>query len=113
MTRAAERRGAMPIVRSLGRAAIWVGLLIGVAVTVNVLGIRAVGGAEAWAQWLKAHAGYFMAWRIVLYAVAIVLWRRLRVRLQQAGTGIEELARIRRVEIAAMLAVLVLEASNL
>ncbi len=113
MTKPAERRSALSIVRSLGRAAIWVGLLIGVAATVNVLGTRAVGGTEAWTQWLRAHAGYFMAWRIILYLVAIVLWRRLRVRLQQAGTGVDAVARVRRVEIAAVLAVLLLEASKL
>ncbi|TYD33898.1 hypothetical protein CEK63_13225 [Xanthomonas sontii] len=113
MTRPAERRGAKSVVRSLGRASIWVGLLIGMAVALNVLGIRAVGGADAWERWIKAHAGYFMAWRILLYALAILLWRRLRVRLRQACTSVEELARIRRVEIAGVLAVLLLEVSNL
>lgn len=113
MTKPAKRRGAMSIVRSVGSATIWIGLLIALAVAINVLGIRAVGGAAAWEQWLRAHAGFFLAWRILLYTVAILFWRRLGVRLQQAGAGVEELARIRRVEIAAVLAVLLLEASNL
>ncbi|OQP70617.1 hypothetical protein IB69_018150 [Xanthomonas citri] len=103
----------MLAMRSVGRATIWASLLIGVAVAINVQGIRAVDGAAAWEQWLKAHASFFMAWRIFLYTVAILLWRRLRIRLQQAGTGVEELDRIRRVEVVAVLAVLLLEAGNL
>nr|WP_244665536.1 hypothetical protein [Xanthomonas phaseoli] len=102
----------MSIVRSVGRATLWIGLLIGVAVAINALGIRAIGGAAAWEQWLKAHASFFMAWRIFLYTVAILLWRRLRVRLQQAGVGVEELARVCRMEVAAVLAVLFFELSN-
>ncbi|MDA8520380.1 hypothetical protein [Acidovorax sp. NCPPB 4044] len=113
MTWFGERRGARLVMRSVGRATIWVGLLIGVAVAINLLGIRAVGGAAAWEQWIKAHASFFMVWRIFLYTVAILMWRRLRIRLQRAGTGVEELGRIRRVEVAAVLAALLLEAGNL
>ncbi|MGW8274783.1 hypothetical protein [Xanthomonas axonopodis] len=54
-----------------------------------------------------------MAWRIFLYTVAILLWRRLRVRMRQDGTKIKELLRLRRVEIASVLAILLFETSNL
>lgn len=111
MTRPAERRGALSIVRSLGHAAIWVSLLIGVAFAINVLGIRAVGGAEAWEQWIKAHSGYLLAWRIVVYGCLACGWWRVRRNDSKKDRPLAELMRLRRAAIAAVAVILVGEIS--
>nr|WP_255626199.1 hypothetical protein [Xanthomonas sp. NCPPB 1067] len=99
--------------RRLGIALLWTVLAIGIAVAANLVGIRMLGGIEAWNHWLRAHAGYFVAWRLVLYGATAWGWRRLRIRNHQNAKNIDDLARIRRVEVATVLAVLLLEASNL
>ncbi|WP_372178574.1 hypothetical protein ACCQ23_10005 [Xanthomonas axonopodis pv. phyllanthi] len=102
----------IPLGRSLGRVAFWLGVLIAVTVAVNVLGIRLLGYIYTWNHWLRAYVGYFFAWRIMLYTGAAWVWRRLLTRLHQHGTSIEDLARACRIEVAAVLAILLLEASH-
>ncbi|MDA8454269.1 hypothetical protein M4R22_05800 [Acidovorax sp. GBBC 3334] len=87
--------------------------MIGIAVAVNLLGIRVLGGVDAWKQWLKADAGYFLTWRMALYAAAAGSWWRLRKRMRQNDTHAEEAPRLLRVEVASILAILLLETSNL
>ncbi|GKT24398.1 hypothetical protein [Acidovorax sp. SUPP3334] len=113
MTGRRGRRFAWLLNRRLGIAFLWMALVMGIAVAANLVGIRMLGGIEAWSQWLTAHAGYFFAWRLVLYGATAWGWRRLRICHHQNGKNSDELARIRRVEVATMLAVLLLEASNL
>ncbi|AVS92493.1 hypothetical protein C8246_12635 [Paracidovorax avenae] len=111
MTRPAERRGAMSIVRSLVHAAIWVGLLIAVAFAINVLGIRAVGSAEAWEQWIKAHAGHLLVWRISVYGCIAFGWWRIRRVDSKKDRPLADSMRIRRAVIAAMAIILIGEIS--
>lgn len=54
-----ERRLAWLLNRRLGIALMWMALAIGIAVAANLVGIRMLGGIEAWSHWLRAHAGYF------------------------------------------------------
>ncbi|WP_234385316.1 hypothetical protein [Paracidovorax avenae] len=98
----------MSIVRSLGHAAIWVSLLIGVAFAINVLGIRAVGGAEAWEQWIKAHAGSLLAWRIAVYAAIAGAWWWVR-RHDKAKSDLpdDHRRRLRRATLAAVATILI------
>ena len=88
-------------------------LLLVAAVAVNVVGIRIAGGIEGWQRWMDAHAGVFLAWRLLLYGVTVWGWlwmrRRLRAREPDRIAG----QRLLRVEIAAVVAVVALEASLL
>ncbi|AMR77728.1 MULTISPECIES: hypothetical protein [Betaproteobacteria] len=99
--------------RRVGLALLWTVPLLIAAVAVNMLGIRIAGGIEGWQRWMDAHAGVFLVWRLLLYGVTVWGWlwmrRRLRVREPDAVAG----QRLLRVEIAAVVAVVALEASLL
>ena len=97
----------------MGVALLWLALIIGIAVTVNVVGIRIVGGIDGWEHWLRAHSAHFLVWRHALYAVTAYGWWRMRVRLRQREPGPETHRRLLRVEIAAVVTVVLLEASQL
>ncbi|HHQ4822932.1 TPA: hypothetical protein ACSQZH_000720 [Pseudomonas aeruginosa] len=89
-----------------------VSLLIA-ATAVNVVGIRIAGGIEGWQRWMAAQSGAFLAWRLLLYAATAWGWlwmrRRLRAREPEHAAG----QRLLHAEIAAIVAVIVLEASLL
>lgn len=48
--------------------ALWSLMLLGVAFIVSVIGIEIAGDIDAWRQWLSQSAGYFLWWRMSLYA---------------------------------------------
>ncbi|MDD3673884.1 hypothetical protein [Thauera propionica] len=99
--------------RRVGLALLGTVLLLIAAVAVNVVGIRIAGGIEGWQRWMDSHTGAFLAWRLLLYAGTVWGWlwtrRRLRAREPDGVAG----QRLLRVEIAAVVALLVLEASLL
>lgn len=99
--------------RRVGLALLWTVLLLIAAVAVNVVGIRMAGSIEGWQRWMDTHTGAFLAWRLLLYAGTVWGWlwmrRRLRAREPDGVAG----QRLLRVEIAAVVALLVLEASLL
>jgi hypothetical protein len=99
--------------RRVGLALLWTVLLLIAAVVVNVAGIRMAGSIDGWQRWMDAHAGVFLAWRLLLYGATVWgwLWMRRRLRAREPN----EIAgqRLLRVEIAAIVAVLTLEASLL
>jgi hypothetical protein len=99
--------------RRVGAALLWTLLAIGMAVAVNLAGIHALGGIEGWERWLRAHTGHFFIWRLILYAATIYGWRWMRRRLRQREPDAEGHRRLRRLEIAAVLAFVALEASQL
>ena len=82
------------------------------AAVVNLVGIRMAGSIEGWHQWMRAHAGWFLAWRLLLYAVTVYgwLWMRRRLHAREPDGGARQ--RLLRVEIAAVLAVVALEVSR-
>ncbi|MFC4729455.1 hypothetical protein [Coralloluteibacterium thermophilus] len=82
------------------------------AVVVNLVGIRMAGSIEDWHQWMRAHAGWFLVWRLLLYAVTVYgwLWMRRRLHAREPDGGARQ--RLLRVEIAAVLAVVALEVSR-
>ncbi|MGS0516892.1 hypothetical protein ACQR5T_17755 [Xanthomonas oryzae pv. oryzicola] len=86
---------------------------IGIAVSANLIGIRMLGGIEGWSQWLRAHAGYFLAWRLILYGVIAWGWQWMHRRLLRREASTEASSRLRRTEIASVLAIALLEASVL
>jgi hypothetical protein len=86
---------------------LWGLLVVLSAVTVNVVGIRIVGGVNGWAHWLHAHRVYFLAWRLCLYGGTACGWWWMRERVRQREPGADH--RLRRVELVAVLAIVALE----
>ncbi|MBL5862135.1 hypothetical protein JBO49_16075 [Serratia fonticola] len=99
--------------RRVGRMLLWCSLIVLVAVMVNLIGIRVVGSIAHWEQWLHQHAGYFLFWRICLYAATGYGWVWMRRRLLQREPFYEVRQRLLRSEIAAVLTILLLETSVL
>lgn len=99
--------------RRVGVALLWAVLLLIAAAVVNAVGIRIAGGIEGWQRWMAAQSGAFLAWRLLLYAVTAWGWlwmrRRLRAREPERAAGL----RLLRAEVAAIVAVIALEASLL
>ncbi|MBX6317211.1 MULTISPECIES: hypothetical protein [Pseudomonadota] len=98
--------------RRVGRTLLWASGLLILAIVANVVGIRLAGSIEGWQRWMADHAGLFFVWRAVLYAGTVWgwLWMRRRLRAREPEGGAQQ--RLLRVEIAAVLAVIALEASQ-
>ncbi len=79
----------------------------------NLAGIGMVGDVHTWEQWMRKHSVWFLIWRLTLYAGTVAGWiwmrKRLLAREPDRATG----QRLLRLEIAAVAAFLVLEASLL
>ncbi|MGP3790545.1 hypothetical protein [Pseudomonas sp. B392_1p] len=97
--------------RRLGLVLLWVNMLLVVTVTANAIGIRLTGSLEGWQQWLTAHTGHLLAWRLLLYAGTAWgwVWMRRRVLAREPGTGTRR--RLLRAEMAAVVAIAALEIS--
>lgn len=99
------------------KALLWTVVVVAAAVGANVVGIYLVGSVAGWEQWLAAAAGYFLVWRLCLYGVTAYGWvwmrRRLLAREAQNGADGQARRRLVRSEIAAVIAILALEASLL
>ena len=93
--------------RRLISALSWGLALILVAAAINVIGIRVVGDVNGWAQWLRAHRADFLVWRIGLYGATAWGWWRMRERLRRREPDAP--ARLRRLEIAAVVVIAALE----
>jgi hypothetical protein len=98
------------ICRPVGVALLWAVLAFGVAALANLAGIHALGGLPGWEAWLRAHSGHFFVWRLVLYAATVYGWCWMRRRLlrREPDAGV----RLRRLEIAAGVALVALEAGR-
>ena len=98
--------------RRVGRALLWTFGLLALAIVANVVGIRLAGSLEGWQHWMADHAGLFFVWRMALYAGTVWgwLWMRRRLRAREPEGRAQQ--RLLRVEIAAVLAVVALEASQ-
>ena len=98
--------------RRTGVMLAWTFLLIAIAVIVNLLGIRLVGSVENWQRWMHEHARFFLLWRLLLYAITVYGWLWMRRRLLAREPGNTTRQRLRRAEISAVLAVILLETSQ-
>jgi hypothetical protein len=97
----------------MGRALLWTLLVVMVAVGINLMGIHLIGNFDGWSRWLHAQAGYFLAWRLCLYTATGYGWWWMRRRLRQRETSSDAHRRLLRTEIAAVLAMGLLEGSVL
>lgn len=97
--------------RCLGVALLWTLLLAGIAAFVNIVGLGIVGSINGWSHWLRAHSTHFFIWRLLLYAATAYGWYGMRQRLRQREPAAGE--RLLRAEIAAVTAIVLLEAGQL
>jgi hypothetical protein len=93
----------------LGRALFWSSVILFLALGVNLMGIRLLGGMDAWKGWMVAHATYFFVWRLLLYAGIAWGWWWMRARLLVREPDASAQARVRRVEVAAVFTFIALE----
>jgi len=99
--------------RRVGLALLCALAVAGIAVAVNVAGIHVVGSIDGWERWLRAHEAHFFVWRLLLYAVTGYGWWWMRRRLRQRESGPEAHQRLLRVEVAAVITLVLLEGSQL
>lgn len=99
--------------RRTGWIFLWTILLLATAITINLFGIRLAGSIDRWQAWMDEHAGFFFLWRLLLYAITVYGWLWMRKRLRNREPDKQACQRLTRMEIAAVLAILVLEISLL
>lgn len=101
------------LLKRTGIATAWVLLFLGAAFVANLVGIRMAGDVAAWEQWMRRHSLWFLVWRLALYAgiAAGWIWMRKRVLAREPDNTTGQ--RLRRLEISAVAAFVVLEASLL
>ena len=108
-----DLRKRRPLLKRARIALAWVLLFIAAATFANLVGIRMAGDILSWEAWLRKQSLWFLIWRLVLYAGIVAGWvwmrRRVLAREPDGATG----QRLRRLEIAAVAAFLVLETSLL
>ena len=99
--------------RRAAKALLWTVVIVAAAVGANIAGIYLVGSVAGWERWLAAAAGYFFVWRLCLYGATAYGWWWMRRRLLRREPSRETHQRLLRTEIAAVIAVVALEASQL
>lgn len=97
----------------VGRALLWTTLVVLVAVAINAVGIHLIGDIGGWSRWWRAHEGYFLIWRIALYLATGYGWWWMRRRLRHREPSPDARLRLLRTEIAAVIALVLLEGSLL
>lgn len=87
-------------------------LLLGVvAIAISAVMFRLVGGVQAWQSWRTEHYWHLLAWRMTLYIGLVVGWVTLKARFRKQE-GEQGNKRLHRVEILAVLLVLLIELSK-
>ena len=88
------------------------GVLLGLAVAMILAGLRNASIAD-WRGFVAEHAGLFLVWRLALYG--LIAWGGWQVRLRQAkfDSSPEFRQRWRRIGIAVLGTITLLEASQL
>lgn len=99
--------------RRVGVALLWTAVLVAAAVAANLAGIYLFGSIDHWERWMANTAGYFLLWRLCLYAATVCGWRWMRRRLLARELDAESRRRLIRTEIAGAVATTALECSLL
>ncbi len=81
-----------------------------VAFLINAWGIVTFGGVDRWVSWFQSHRLYFLLWRLLLYSITAYAWLPLRRRIVNAEADSATAVRLLRAEVAAMVAVVLIEA---
>jgi hypothetical protein len=97
----------------LARVLLWIMLVMGIAMGVNLAGITLLGNLSGWSLWLDAHATHFLIWRLILYSLMVYGWLWMRRRQYQNAENRAARMRLVRAEIGAVAAITLLEASVL
>lgn len=92
---------------------LWVLAILFIAVGVNLIGIHLAGNVSSWNRWLQEHSLYLLAWRLCLYGGTAYGWWWMRDRVLRRELTDHSRTRFRRIEVAAVLAVLALEGTVL
>ncbi|UXJ50150.1 hypothetical protein [Pseudomonas citronellolis] len=99
--------------RRKGVLLVWSLLLLAVIAMINAVGIRLAADTMTWQAWLTAHNGYFLAWRLLLYAATARGWLWMRKRVLARESDAITRQRLLRAELAAVTALVVLETLSL
>ena len=99
--------------RRFSTSLLWVLAILVLAIAVNWVGIHFAGDVKGWSDWLDGHRLYFFVWRLCLYGATAYGWRQMRRRVLRRESSDKARSRLRRVEVAAVLTVLALEATVL
>jgi hypothetical protein len=99
--------------RRVGIALLGTAGLIAAAIAANLLGIYLLGSLESWARWLAQTSGYFLLWRLCLYAATVWGWHWMRRRLLRREPERASRRRLVRTEIAGVVTIVTLECSLL
>lgn len=109
MSRSGGGRCAWLFNRQVAWALLYLALVVGAAVAINLIGIRLLGDIEAWRHWMQEHAGSFRAWRLFLYAAIAYGWWWMRRRVLQRDPSPEARRCLVRTEVLAVAAFALLE----
>ncbi|RRX99526.1 hypothetical protein, partial [Pseudomonas aeruginosa] len=103
--------------RRAAKVLLWTVVLVVASVGAKILGIYLVGSVAGWERWLAAASGYFLVWRLCVYAATAYGWfwmrRRVLAREDQTGTDGQARRRLIRTEVAGVVAIVALETSLL
>lgn len=99
--------------RRVAKALLWTVVVVAAAVGANIAGIYLAGSIAGWEQWLAARSGYFLVWRLCLYGATAYGWVWMRRRLLAREADPQARRRLLRSEIAGVVAIVALEASQL
>lgn len=90
---------------------LWVAMaLLGLAAA-GLAGVRVLQDAQIWTDWLAQYRVPLLLWRVCLYCATAYGWWWMRRRVLHREDSKESHARLRRVEIAAVISVLAMEAA--
>ncbi|PAU66567.1 hypothetical protein BZL41_01080 [Pseudomonas sp. PIC25] len=100
------------------KVAVWLLASLGMIVLLSILAVllgtvimQFFGSVERWRQWRVENYWILLAWRLGLYTVLIMLWLQLKTRLPKLALGPAR-NRLIRIEVMAVLLVLLLELSK-
>lgn len=100
------------------KVVVWLLASLGMIILLSILAVllgmvimQFFGSVEQWRQWRVENYWILLAWRLCLYSVLVMFWLQLKARLPKLAPGPAR-NRLIRVEVMAVLLVLLLELSK-